>query len=72
MVTKPSSKGKLGRKAALAPSGERSPAIGLAGRLDERHIRERAYSIWIEEGRPHGRELAHWRQAHQELRREAP
>jgi DUF2934 family protein len=72
MVTKPSSKGKLGRKAALAPSGERSPAIEPAGRLDERHIRERAYSIWIEEGRPHGRELAHWRQAHQELRREAP
>lgn len=26
-------------------------------------IRERAYAIWIEEGRPEGRADAHWRQA---------
>jgi hypothetical protein len=72
MVTKPSSKGKLSRKAAPAASGDPSPALELAGQSDERHIRERAYSIWIEEGRPHGRDLAHWRQAHQELQCEAP
>ena len=44
----------------------------LAGRPDEHEIRERAYGIWLEEGQPHGRELAHWQRAHQELQREAP
>jgi Protein of unknown function (DUF2934) len=49
-----------------------TPAIHFAGRPDEYQIRERAYGIWIEEGRPHGRDLAHWQRAHQELQREAP
>ena len=40
--------------------------------LDEHQIRERAYGIWVEEGRPHGRDLAHWQRAHQELLLEAP
>jgi DUF2934 family protein len=72
MGAKLSSKGKLSRKAAPAASDDRSPAIDLAGRTDERYIRERAYSIWIEEGRPHGRDLAHWQRARHELQREAP
>jgi Protein of unknown function (DUF2934) len=46
-------------------------AIQLAG-PDEHQIRERAYGIWVEEGRPHGRDLAHWQRAHQELLLEAP
>ncbi|GLK78325.1 DUF2934 domain-containing protein [Methylopila turkensis] len=30
-------------------------------------VRERAYQIWIEEGRPEGREHEHWERARQEL-----
>jgi hypothetical protein len=33
-------------------------------------IRERAYHIWEREGRPHGREAAHWRQAAGEIEAE--
>jgi Protein of unknown function (DUF2934) len=32
-------------------------------------IRERAYFIWVREGRQHGRELEHWLQAESELTR---
>ena len=64
----PTSKGKSSKKKAPAASSE---AIQLAGRPDERRVRERAYGIWIAEGRPHGRDLAHWQRAHQELQREA-
>ena len=65
-VRTPASKGKSSKKAPAA-SANRTPAIELGGRLDEHLIRERAYGIWIEEGRPHGRDLAHWRRACQEL-----
>jgi len=30
-------------------------------------IEERAYHIWLEEGRPHGRHDEHWRRAEREL-----
>ncbi len=33
----------------------------------EGHIRERAYAIWEREGRPHGRDREHWRQAEAEI-----
>jgi hypothetical protein len=33
-------------------------------------IQERAYQIWLREGRPHGRDLDHWSQAEQELSKE--
>ena len=69
-VKTPSGKAKSSNKKPPAASAERAPAIELASRLDERLIRERAYGIWIEEGRPHGRDLAHWQRAHQELQRE--
>jgi hypothetical protein len=41
--------------------------IELASLPDEHRIRERAYGIWIEEGRPQGRDLAHWQRARMEL-----
>jgi hypothetical protein len=66
----PGSKAKSGKTKAPA-SADRAPAIELGGRLDEHVIRERAYGIWIEEGRPHGRDLAHWRRAHEELQQGA-
>jgi hypothetical protein len=36
-------------------------------RVDDNVIRERAYGIWIAEGRPHGRDQAHWQLARREL-----
>jgi Protein of unknown function (DUF2934) len=69
-VKTPSSKAKSSNKKSPAASAEHSPAIQLVSRLDERLIRERAYGIWVEEGRPHGRYLAHWQRPHQELQRE--
>jgi hypothetical protein len=39
--------------------------------LDEQAVRERAYLIWIEEGRPEGRHVEHWARARGELEREA-
>ncbi len=34
---------------------------------DEHRIRERAYSLWVEEGRPEGRHDEHWFSAMREL-----
>src|SRR5690349_13534318 len=33
----------------------------------ERRVREHAYAIWEREGRPHGRDREHWRQAEAEI-----
>lgn len=33
----------------------------------ERRIRERAYDIWLREGRPHGRHAEHWETAKAEI-----
>jgi hypothetical protein len=71
VVRKAGSKAKSSKKSAQAGSAGYSPAIDLAARLDEDLIRERAYGIWIAEGRPHGRELAHWQRARRELQHEA-
>ncbi len=67
---KASSKPKSSKKAKQADTIVTS-AIEATARVNEDLIRERAYGLWIEEGRPHGRDLAHWRRAHQELQREA-
>jgi hypothetical protein len=34
---------------------------------NERAVRERAYAIWEEEGRPEGRHLDHWLRAEAEI-----
>ena len=36
------------------------------GNLEDR-VRQRAYQIWEEEGRPEGREAEHWRRAEVEV-----
>ena len=69
---KASSKPKLAKTAKQAAAIDAAPAIEAALRVDDDLIRQRAYVIWIAEGRPHGRDLAHWQRAHQELQREAP
>lgn len=33
----------------------------------QQRIRERAYAIWLEEGRPHGRDTDHWLRAEQDI-----
>jgi hypothetical protein len=38
----------------------------MADNLDHR-IKERAYQLWVQEGRPHGRDLEHWLQAERTL-----
>lgn len=38
---------------------------------DEDRVRERAYAIWEDEGKPEGEHLRHWSDAEDELRREA-
>jgi hypothetical protein len=42
------------------------PAMHLSGDLEQR-IRQRAYELWESEGRPQGREQAHWQQAEREI-----
>ena len=37
----------------------------------EQRIRDRAYAIWLEEGRPHGRDADHWFQAERAILAEA-
>ena len=36
----------------------------------ERTVRERAYAIWEQQGRPDGKSLDHWLQAEAEIRNE--
>lgn len=35
----------------------------------EAQIRRRAYEIWEQEGRPHGKDLSHWIKAFEEIER---
>ena len=64
---KASSKPKLAKKHERAAAIAAAPEIEIALRVDDVLIRERAYGIWIAEGRPHGRDLAHWQRATHEL-----
>ena len=45
------------------PGGDRADDSGS----ECQGIRERAYHLWLEEGRPHGRHDEHWRRAEREL-----
>ncbi|MGH6943294.1 MAG: DUF2934 domain-containing protein [Geminicoccaceae bacterium] len=47
-------------------ASRRAPAGRLPADLREM-IRQRAYELWEREGRPEGREQAHWQQAELEL-----
>jgi Protein of unknown function (DUF2934) len=64
---KASSKPKSNKKDKRAAAIDAASAIDVVIRVDDDLIRERAYGIWIAEGRPHGRHLAHWQRAHREL-----
>jgi hypothetical protein len=59
------SKGEAAPKTRTASTGGVRRA-GNGGDTAER-IRQRAYEIWEREGRPEGREQAHWEQAEREV-----
>ena len=42
------------------------------GGISDEAVKERAYQIWVREGRPHGRDFEHWVQAQVELEAEQP
>jgi hypothetical protein len=38
----------------------------------EQRIRERAFQLWIEEGKPHGKDREHWERAEREVKEPSP
>ena len=47
---------------------KRDPKTAM--QVSEERIRERAYQLWLEEGKPPGREHAHWERARKALEEE--
>jgi hypothetical protein len=60
--------GSSGRLGAGAPAD--IPAAAESDGHKDNQIRERAYLICVDEGRPNGREVDHWLRAKWELERE--
>jgi hypothetical protein len=58
-----------GRPSAGVPADIPAAVAGSDGHKDDQ-TRERAYLIWVDEGRPQGRDLDHWLRAKWELERE--
>ncbi len=52
---------------ARAPHSDMHDEGESGAPLDEHRVRERAYEIWEEEGRPEGRAVDHWLRARWEL-----
>jgi hypothetical protein len=63
MAIKPLSDADVGAPADI-------PAATAGDGVEDDKIREHAYLIWIDEGRPDGRELDHWLRAKWELDRD--
>ena len=59
------------KTAKKTSSGSATRKSDTVKSFDEQTIQARAYSIWIEEGRPEGRDVEHWLRACEELEREA-
>jgi Protein of unknown function (DUF2934) len=55
-------------KMPTGPKGEKRPADAIGARSEA--IQQHAYAIWLEEGRIHGRDKEHWRQAELEIDQE--
>jgi Protein of unknown function (DUF2934) len=62
-------KKQIGDAAAVKAAGELAEEAEMtAAELEKRHLtRERAHEIWIEHGRPHGRDVEFWLTAEREL-----
>ncbi|WFU06114.1 DUF2934 domain-containing protein (plasmid) [Rhizobium sp. CB3171] len=50
-----------------SPAADQSKAAEPATRDLEKEIRERAYAIWENEGRPEGRAVEHWERAERQI-----
>ena len=65
-----------GYRAPQRQVARRQTAVSLSRRAHEgdlqQRIQQRAYELWEREGRPEGREQAHWQQAQRELGAAAP
>src|ERR1044072_7968732 len=55
------------RQAASQTSSETDKAGSASAAMTERRIGERAFQIWLDEGRPDGRHHEHWSRAEAEL-----
>ena len=71
-ATKPgkaaASKGSAGVTAAKTKSAPRATARKTAASARQQdELQQRAYELWESEGRPEGREQAHWLQAQHEI-----
>ena len=53
--------------AIVAAQAARTGARKPAGAQLQQRIQQRAYELWEKEGRPQGRDHAHWQQAEREL-----
>lgn len=74
-INQPSPGGATGGGGLREANEGRSPAEsrreaewGGAGAADEQRVRDRAYQLWEEEGRPEGRDREHWYRAEAEVR----
>ncbi len=59
------------KTAKKTTAGSATRKSGKMQSFDEQAIQARAYLIWIEEGRPDGRDVEHWLRACEEFEREA-
>ena len=70
----PRAQPKLAKMAKADAKGDRAPAadVPAAAPIDESRVRARAHAIWIQEGKPEGRDVEHWLRARWELEQENP
>jgi hypothetical protein len=68
MVDEPNGAGDGYSPPGSSPSDRKPGQSG--GGPDEHRVRTRAHQIWIEEGKPDGRDKEHWLRAHWEIERE--
>jgi hypothetical protein len=52
---------------STARAAPRKPASGRPNDDLKQLVQQRAYELWEREGRPHGRDQAHWQQAEREI-----
>ena len=58
----------VGARRNFESEGLRDSSVPLQNDGDHQVVRERAYQIWEEEGRPAGQHLTHWSRAEGELK----
>jgi Protein of unknown function (DUF2934) len=67
--TKAAPRATSAAKPATPAAAGKPAASGRPGQDMHQRIERRAYELWESEGRPEGRQQAHWRQAEMEITR---